>query len=336
MEKKCDEERWALFNSTENSVEAPEDGGGGGGEEEEDEALSLCDLPLIHQSSRENEEDNTPLRAIETQEDFDFCSLSKESEMCAADEVFYQGQILPLRHSMSSKNGVLQHCDSRNFSRSISRSESMDHCSSGGLISSRSSSISSHQSSSSGSSSTATTDPKCKLKLPPRNQFHSHPSPSPKISFPTNRQGIVRINNRNCAKKSSAWNIFRLGLVSPPPEIAFQDLKTRCPINTNSRNLGSRNSNSSQSTSLSSGSDKKKIKPIDFLGGCKCKRSVDAVDTVPSKVVVIKRSASEVGALRVEEEENLLGMKSPKKRLSHYRTFEWLKQLSLEATTDEP
>lgn len=317
--KECADERWALLiNSTENSVETPEDGGGREEEDDDIEALSLCDLPLIHQSRKENEENGSPLRAAETdQEDFDFCSLSKESEMCAADEVFYQGQILPLRRSMSCRNGFLQYCV--NSSRSISRSESMDHY----LISSRSSSIGSHQSSSSGSS-TATTDP----KLPPRNQFHSHPSPSP-------RQGMVKNNyNRNWAKKSSAWNVFRLGLFTAPREIAFHDLKTRCPSNTNSKNLGRCSSNSSSS------SDKKKIfKPWDFLGGCKC--LVDAADTVPSKLVIIKRSASDSEsqrrALQVQaEEENLLAIKSPKKRLSNHRTFEWLKQLSLEGTADEP
>ncbi|KAI3451956.1 hypothetical protein Pfo_008621 [Paulownia fortunei] len=341
MEKKCADERWALANSAENAVEFPEDGGGEE-EENDEEALSLSDLPLIHQwrKEKEEEEESSLPRETETQEDFDFCSLSKESEMCAADEVFFQGQILPLRHSVSSEKGLLQYCYSRNASRSISRSESMDHYCSGGLISSRSSSISSHQSSSSGSS-TVTMGPKYKPKLPPRNQFHSHPSPSPKIRFPSNRQGMISTNHRNCSKKSSVWNIFRLGLVTTPPEIAFQDLKTRCPINnTNGKNFGSRNSTSSNSSSISSSNSNKKKKPRALLGGCKC--SVDAVDTIASRVVIIKRSASE-SDVEALEQENVEAMKPPKmtkkqaakKHLSHNRTFEWLKQLSLEGAADE-
>ncbi|KAK6128711.1 hypothetical protein DH2020_037561 [Rehmannia glutinosa] len=290
MEQKCTEERWAIFNSTENSVKTLED---------DVDALSLCDLPIIHhQSIKENESDSTPLRSIKTPEDFDFCSVSKHSEeMCAADEVFYQGQILPLR---------------RNFSRSISSSESTDRFSSGGLISSRSSS------SGSGSGGGAVV---AEPKLPLRNQFHSHPSPSPKIRSP---RSTVRSNNK---KSSASWNIFRMGLVSPPPEIAFRDLKNRYP---NGRNLRNRNGNGRHS------SDGKKVKRRDFLGGCRyC--SGDAVDAVSSKVVVTKRSARDGESETRVEEESLLGiMKSPKKRFSNHRTFEWLKQLSLEGAAAEP
>ncbi|KZV57003.1 hypothetical protein F511_08161 [Dorcoceras hygrometricum] len=328
-----------MENSTEKAVSLRQE------EEEEEEALSLCDLPMIHDSRKEKDEDKStskiPPRAIEIQEDFDFCSLSKESEMCAADEVFFQGQILPLRHSVSSERGLLQFSGSG----SISRSESMEY------YSSRSSSISSsHQSSSSGSSS-ASTHPKPHHKRPkqPQNQFHSHPSPSPRLSS-SNRHGTVSSNNRNCTKKTSsaAWNIFRLGLVTAPPEIALQDLKTRCPTNnsTNCKNFGSRNSTGSNTSSLSSNSNKispdKKKKPRSaFLSGCMCTN--DAVDTVSSEIAQAKRSASEseLQAPRNEDEnENVeptkpLEQQAAKKHLSHHRTFEWLRQLSVEGTADE-
>ncbi|KAL0424150.1 UNVERIFIED_CONTAM: hypothetical protein Sradi_0949800 [Sesamum radiatum] len=324
MEKICHEERWALLNSADNSAPTPENGGGAEAEEDADvDALSLCDLPLIHHSRKDNDEGSTtPLirASTETPEDFDFCCLLKEPEMCAADEVFFQGRILPFRRLMSSGEGFLQYSGS---CRSISRSESMDFHSSGGLISSRSSSISSHQSSSSGSSAT---DP----KSPPLNPFHSRPiSPSPRTRFSSTRQKMVWNDNRNHTKKPSAWNIFRLGLLTPP-EIAFQDLKTRCPSSSNRKNFGSRNSTSSNSSSSSD----KKIKIIPrralLLGGCNSSCSIDAIDTVPSKVVTIKRSASDSEMEARVEEESLLAMKSPKKRLSHRRTFEWLKQLSLD------
>lgn len=325
-------EMWAPANSTKNAGQLHQE------DEEDDEALSLSDLPLIHQWNKHEDDEEqirppTP-REIKIQDDFDFCSMSKQSEMCSADELFFKGQILPMRHSVSSDKGLL-----------LSRSESMDRFYSGGLISSRSSSISSHHSMSSSSGSSAATlrRPKYNPKLPPRNQFHSHPSPSPKLHFPTNKQRIGGRNQRNCPTKSSPWSIFRLGLVTTPPEIAFQDLKTRCPSknnSTNSRNFGSRNSTSSNSSNNSDASKKKKKKKkksmvLPLLGGCKC--SADAVDTVSSRVVIIKRSASEgdVEALQHEPERAMTKKRAAKKHLSHHRTFEWLKQLSLEGAPDE-
>ncbi|KAL6530095.1 hypothetical protein OROMI_028740 [Orobanche minor] len=324
-------------------------------EEDDDETLSLSDLPLIihkkeEEEEEEEEEESTHRGLMEKhiiQQDFDFCCVSKESEMCAADEIFFQGQILPWRHSVGSeKDLLLQHSGSR----SAPRSESMDHfySGSGGLISSRSSSISSsHQSSSSGSSIGPKSSCRSNL-LPARNQFHSHPSPSPRIHFPSKNHATNAKNRNSCARKSSsAWNIFRLGILTTPPEIAFQDLKPRFQGNnsTNSRNFGSRNSTDSNSGSISSSSSsiiisnrKKKQRSL-LLGGCKC--SVDAVDTVRARVVIMKRSASDsdVEALHQLERENADAMKpakvmkkkeAAKKHLSHHRTFEWLKQLSLE------
>lgn len=327
----CVDERWPVSSST-GFKEEEEEG-------DDDEALSLSDLPLIHQwrKGEDDDKNNSPSTREGVQEEFDFCSVSKESEMCAADEVFFQGQILPLRHSVSSEKGLLQHYDGRRYrSHSISRSDSMDH-----YYSSRSSSISSGSgSSSSASASAATVATKYKPKLPPRNQFHSHPSPSPRLHFPSSRHGgATSANPRNSIKKSSIWNVLRLGLVSTPPEIAFHDLKTR---STNCKSFGSRNSTSSNSSSISSsggGASKiKKMRPR-LLGGCKC-----AADVVAMRVVIIKRSASESDVVALNDEirrENgdegkPQSQKLTKKHLSHHRTFEWLKQLSVEgAAADE-
>ncbi|KAL7101470.1 hypothetical protein ACP275_08G055900 [Erythranthe tilingii] len=318
-------------------------------EEEEEEALSLSDLPLFHQwrkdqrNIEEEEEENSRSPVMEVKDDFDFCSASKESEMCAADELFFKGRILPFRHSVSSSEpGLL-------------RSGSMDRYYSGGLISSRSSSINSHHSTTSSSSSSAaggggggcsipTAVRRPKLP-PPRNQFqYSHPSPSPRLHFPSQRQKIAAGKNyaagRNyaAAKSSPLWNIFRLGLVAAPP-----DLKPRCPSSKN--NFGSRNSNSS---SISSASNKKKKKArVNLLGGAGACRSCssDTVDTVAPRVVFYKRCASEGDVAKAlldlqrrksnasnnaEDSTMTTNKHVAKKRLSHHRTFEWLKQLSLE------
>ncbi|KAL6566352.1 hypothetical protein OROGR_001967 [Orobanche gracilis] len=240
-------------------------------ERSEEDALSLCDLPHIHQPEEENQQDNsTPLPATEYQEeDFDFCPLSrKEHEMCAADEVFHRGRILPLRD-----------CSATSSDRSVTAA-----------------------------------DPS--------------PSPPPKKRFSDSKQRTVGYNY-NARKKSSAWHILRLGLVSTAPEITFRDLKNRDRRNTNRRNIGIRNSSHSRVSNDG-------VKRVDFFRGCRCCSS----DAVRSEVVVIKRSGRCDGdEVRIEDEdekENLLGQKSPRRPVSGYRTTsEWLKQLSLQGMAYE-
>ncbi|CAA0819657.1 Unknown protein [Striga hermonthica] len=281
-------ERWAVPNS---SVET---------DDEDDDTLSLSALPLIPKYDQKQEKFN-PQMDTQIHDDFDFCSLSKESEkMRTADEIFFRGQILPLRYCTT---------------RPITRSESMDrlHSGSGGPISSRSSSSGSRQSStSSGSGSGRGSSARPKLPQP-QNRFHSHPSPSPRSHF------LVTTNRRNSsAKASPAWSIFRLGMLAPPPpEIAFQGLKPR------DRRIGSRNSTESCRSAAGSLSSLSRLrKNLSSIGGCKC--SGDAVDTVRSRVVVITRSSSEGECVEVKKRA------AAKKRLSYHRTSEWLKQLSLE------
>ncbi|GER30238.1 hypothetical protein STAS_06166 [Striga asiatica] len=273
MENIVANERLTILNS---SVERDDD---------EDETLSLSALPLIPKNDQKQEKFNTQ-RENQIHDDFDFCSLSKESQkMRTADEIFFRGQILPLHHCPT---------------RPITRSESMDR-----PISSRSSSSGSRQSSTSSGSSAGPKFP------PPRNRFHSHPSPSPRSHFP------VTTNRRNSsAKASPAWSIFRLGMLAAPPEISFQGLKPRA------RRIGSRNSTESCRSSAGSRSSLSRFrKNLSSIGGCKC--SGDAIDTVRSRVMVITRSSSEGECVEVKN-------RAAKKRLSYHRTSEWLKQLSLE------
>ncbi|XWS33526.1 hypothetical protein CRYUN_Cryun22dG0090800 [Craigia yunnanensis] len=299
-------------------------------EAEEDEALSLCDLPvnLIKEENQiqpRNEEDGES-QAIKTEEDFNFGSwggsLSTEPEMCAADEVFFKGQILPLRLSVSSDSGLTGYRqDSQNTSRCFSRSESMDH---GSL--SRFTSVSSSSRSSSTRSSNYSTSSNNSITFTPRNfnsitnsssnsntmskpikirnNFNTHPSPKPQIRLSKTRP--VNVSSQN--QKSSMWDFFRLGLVRAP-ELELQDLKIRSNNNNTNRNSVSRNSscNSSNSSSSTKNSSSKIVnnsgtevaknqqdlnkgfleKRIGLFSGCKC--SVNAVETVPlNNIVVIK------------------------------------------------
>ncbi|KAI3777154.1 hypothetical protein L1987_46949 [Smallanthus sonchifolius] len=88
-------DNWVQFNSHENQCF-----------EDEEDALSLCNLPINDQETDKNSntEDNE-------QEDFEFGSnhaaaASSPENMCNAEDVFFQGQILPLRSaSMKVENG---------------------------------------------------------------------------------------------------------------------------------------------------------------------------------------------------------------------------------------
>ncbi|KAG9129880.1 hypothetical protein Leryth_007031 [Lithospermum erythrorhizon] len=204
----------------------------------EEEALSLCDLPIKEENRQQDKQTQQENKSIH--EEFDFCSFAKESEMCSADQVFFQGQILPLHNSICSTT----------TNRCLSRSESMSTYSSNGFTSgtsSRSSSIRSHQSSSTttttsifgygGGSSVSTRTHKPRV---PSN-FNSHPSPKPNMK----NSRIKNQNMSNCSKKSTMWSLFRLGLVTTP-EIALNDLKHRSKNNTNksfhkSKSFGSNN-----------------------------------------------------------------------------------------------
>ncbi|KAK4346641.1 hypothetical protein RND71_032980 [Anisodus tanguticus] len=296
-------------------------------EEEEEEALSLCDLP-------NNEENQTKKEAAGSAsdaqlEDFDFNScggnLLKESDMCTADEIFYQGQILPLRHSISLPSDRGNCCTSNDTNSS-----------------SRSSSIRSQRSSSSGSSSNfSTTCSKYKPKV--RNQFHSHPSPTPQVRF--SKVNTIQSNVNNSTRKSALWSLFRVGLVTTP-EISLQDLKNRG----NRDNSGSRNSTSSSSSnSLSNDDNRMKIilsmkkKQRFSLGSCKC--SANAVETVlPSSVLIMNSNRTTITKTRKategheheDKKDSSENIKTTKKQaMSRHRTFEWLKQLSLEGPVDE-
>ncbi|KAL3378349.1 hypothetical protein AABB24_004322 [Solanum stoloniferum] len=285
--------------------------------EEDEEALSLCDLPNNEENEKKEEASrSTSEEAAGQLEDFDFSSsggnLLKESEMCTADEIFYKGQILPLRHSISLPS------DRRNCHDTNS--------------SSRSSSIRSQRSSSSGSSSNFNTKYQPKI----RNQFHSHPSPTPQVRFSkVNSQS----NANNSTRKSALWSLFRVGLVTPP-EIALQDLKNR-----GNRDItGSRNSTSSSSSGSFSNNDNKmriivskKTKQRFSLGSCKC--SANVAETVPivNSTSTIKKIRKATGDHEHEDKkdssENIKATK--KQAMSRHRTFEWLKQLSLEGPSDE-
>ncbi|KAF1862664.1 hypothetical protein Lal_00013425 [Lupinus albus] len=191
-------------------------------QQEEEKALLLCDLPIKDQD-KFRKEDSSYLN--EAQEEFDFLFF-KEQEMCAADDVFFQGQILPLCPSIKHDNDHKGN-NQLNHSESISSNKSLEFQSNS---SSRSSSLRSQNSSSSNSSnsttiSTTITTPRTSISKPRiQNQFNTLPSPKPQLR----NFGQKQISGR---KSSLAWEFFRIGLV-PMHEIGMRELKVHSTITT--------------------------------------------------------------------------------------------------------
>lgn len=314
--------------------------------DENDESLSLCDLPinlvkdgnphfLLEIKPRAGE---TSIAAAD--DEFDFGSLGGFSnladqpppEMCLADEVFYQGQLLPVRLSVSSDNtsaGVY-----RRHLRSINSS---------GSSSSRSQCSSSSVTNNSLTITSAARNPQ--LRVP--NLFHSHPSPKPQIkaSPMTFRQASTGGNRQ---KSSFGWDFFRLGVVKTPG-MELEDLKHRSSTR---RNSSVSRSNSEKAFVPAPLSNERSVKVMmrrpresvlierksrGILGGVGCKCSVEStVAPAPKAMVGVRRKGNsknipaqatakremrmkKVGKEKEEEE---------KLELSRHRTFEWLKELS--------
>ncbi|KAF7809898.1 putative membrane-associated kinase regulator 1 [Senna tora] len=274
-------------------------------EEEEEEALSLCDLP---DNLNKQEDDEAKRKPDSHDEEFDFLLWDGSfSEMCVADEVFFQGQILPLRPAGSAPTGF-------KFNRSGSMGSELSRS-----YSSRSSSIGSQNSSISNSSSSSSSASISKPRIMRNHQFHTHPSPKPQIikaaSSTSNSRQVSFFSSNSNRKSISAWEFFRLG-VAPAPEITgLQDLKVRCAKKSSSNN-NSDKSNHSLKQLVGKGSG--------FFSGCKC--SI----TVPSDIIIMKKteSGSTKHAMKEKVVLEIKKQKQGKKVMSRRRTFEWIKELS--------
>ncbi|CAN8251425.1 unnamed protein product [Cochlearia groenlandica] len=248
-EKEEDEE--TLLIAHRNQAKEEEDD-----EEEEEETLSLCDLPL----SLSNEKVLFPKKEDEEKLDsgFEFeigssfrvgsdtCEPAKE--MSTADELFFKGQILPLRHSVSLDGGL------PGSNRLISRSESVE------FIRTRTGS-----------------DRKIK------NNFIDYSQPSPQPQIRRSSSMTARVNTIRNPKSSSIWDFLRIGLVRTP-EIELRTAGNgRLSVSRNSS--CSSTSTSSNSKKNGSGESRSRNRRRSFLfADCKC--SVVTETIVPVKIKV--------------------------------------------------
>ncbi|KAK1439022.1 hypothetical protein QVD17_04837 [Tagetes erecta] len=162
-------------------------------DDDDEEALSLSHLATNQQNNPEQHFSD------EQDEDFAFGRDLPENEMCTADELFFRGQILPLRHSVTLPSRFITR--TRQFTRSVSLSEPVSVASSRSI-----------RSSTSGSEFNG-------YRPRNRNQFHSHPSPTPQIRTRS-------FGQYSKSKSSTKWRFLRLGPVKVD-EIGLSDLKNR-------------------------------------------------------------------------------------------------------------
>ncbi|XP_074589897.1 uncharacterized protein LOC141845787 [Curcuma longa] len=187
-----------------------------GEEEEEEVSLSLSDFP-----ASSGEDDCACKSSDDAADEFEFQVSAAggllrgagEAEMCVADEVFFQGQILPLRPSVSSDSGFL----SRGASR---RSESLDQYYSSAILG-----LGFHSTSRS-SSSRSSSNGSGMSRSHSSNNFYARPSPTPRIR--THRK--TNAGRRSASSTPPGWGIFRLG-IAKAPEIELHDIMLRRPSN---------------------------------------------------------------------------------------------------------
>ncbi|CAH8280994.1 unnamed protein product [Arabidopsis lyrata] len=222
----------------------------------EEEALSLCDLP----------NENGELRSIVKEEDEEFDSgfefgigssfragsdsCEPAPEMSTADELFFKGRILPLRHSVSLDAGLNEP------TRLITRSESVEYRRTG-----------------------VRSDRKIK------NNFIDYSQPSPQPQIRRSSSMTARVNSIRNPKSSSIWDFLRLGLVRTP-EIELRTTAGNARLSVSRNSSCSSTSTSSNSKKTGSGESRSRNRRRSFLfSDCKCSVSTETM-MVPVKIKV--------------------------------------------------
>ncbi|PKA53655.1 hypothetical protein AXF42_Ash009151 [Apostasia shenzhenica] len=179
--------------------------------EDEDEALSLCDLPVApaaegisRTTGDQNQEHRSPAK-----DEFAFRILrsgagnnSPETEMCAAEDIFFDGQLRPLRPNQI-----------------VSRSDSSGSL---GFLRCRSVSM----------SSSSTRSPSRRVSRSPSSNsnfsaFYTYPSPNPQLHHgrkSVGSRGGSRI--RTGSAPPVGWGLIRLG-VAMAPEMEVKHIRFR-------------------------------------------------------------------------------------------------------------
>ncbi|KAG0489042.1 hypothetical protein HPP92_007661 [Vanilla planifolia] len=275
------------------------------GSDDVDEALSLSDLPVSKPSTRK-EDERASVSPVKEAADFEFRILgngdlsSSELEMCAAEDVFFHGQLLPLRSS------------ARPVSRSDS-SSSLGLDSGSGSSSGGSTCVSRSLSSNSCKSSSV----EAPLLPPPRsisNTLFAHPSPSPRAAPKRSTPGAGRRSTGS--SPPLGWRLLRAGLVKAP-EMEFYDIRVK--------RIGSTGPNAAKGGSAVKKEQTTEKKRADtsvsrlLFGGLGCNCSAGEVDAEDKRVLIAKK----------KEAKDLAGSRVEARLERRRRMVEWLEELSL-------
>ncbi|WOL17650.1 hypothetical protein Cni_G26443 [Canna indica] len=261
--------------------------------EADDDCLSLSDFPLVvddkandyeHKCSDADEEDDFEFRISAAG---GLLPSSAEADMCAADEVFFQGRILPMRPSVSSADGGGRSGSRSNSSwdRSSSRSSSSSSSSGSGCVSR------SHSSSSARSSGSLEHRRRPSLS----NNFYAHPSPTPQVRGARSRAaGCGRRSARSTPPTPpppTGWGIFRLG-VAKVPEIELYGTRSRRASGDGSVSGRLSSAAAVERTVRGGGAAKgqtsRRRTVVGSGFGCKC--SADAVEPIAMSKIILNRS----------------------------------------------
>ncbi|ERM96646.1 hypothetical protein AMTRI_Chr12g235560 [Amborella trichopoda] len=226
-----------------------------------DEALSLSDLPLSQQCQIKNTNNNEPTKDVSDFSDFEFDS--RASSLCLAEDVFFCGQILPLRPSVSSED-----C-SRNLSLR-SDSSGTSTC----FTATRS------QGSSGSSSRHFEEESVC--------PWHTQSSPKPGL------RGKVPCKVGPEHRPAVWWGVFRLGLVRQPAEINLLDLRRR------QEKGGEEPKKKREKGKKEENKERKREMGWCMLGGLSCKCSATAIAEMTERRA---REAPWVGSKEAGEEQ---------------------------------
>lgn len=182
----ADRDQWVTFDSDSGS----------------DEALSLSDLPVSRPGDAGPKEESGAASPAKDDQ-FEFRILAgggrSSADMCAAEDVFFHGQLLPLGRTQPAYRSDSTASLSSDSSASVSRSLSSNSC---------------------GSSSDAAAPSLFRLRS---SSFFSFPSPDPRVKSAGKNGGGRRSTG---SAPPVGWGLFRLG-VAMAPEMEMSDMRVR-------------------------------------------------------------------------------------------------------------
>ncbi|KAL0924831.1 hypothetical protein M5K25_005689 [Dendrobium thyrsiflorum] len=184
----ADEAKWVTFDSDSDS----------------DEALSFSDLPVSKPDNNNPKEESAASPTKDEQFEFRILagggnhSSTELVSMCAAEDVFFHGQLLPLGPTRSVSRSDSTASVSFDSSTSVSRSHSSNSCAS-------------------------SSDAPQSLSRIRSNTLYAYPSPKPRV-----RPAGINSGGRRSTGSAPpvGWGLLRLGVVMAP-EMELSDIRVR-------------------------------------------------------------------------------------------------------------